>query len=234
MPTLRRAWETRWSVLSAENLASIESEGLRLLEALRTDPVREVPQYPGWTMADLASHTASIHGRTVLVCRQLPQERISAPRLPEGRDPIDWYEETLYEMIEVLTESDPRTPVWTFTTDPDEMWVWERRMVVETGIHRWDAFQALDRVERLSDRVAEQGLEEFPTMWLPHLGEVPTLEVMATDLGRSWVYGDGAAVATVSGTASDVYLRLVSRPSPVQLPESWAEAVDGLAPPPRR
>ena len=102
-------------MLWAENLASIESEGRRLAIAARVDPDREVPQYPGWRLADLASHTASIHGRTVLICRELPADRISAPRLTEGRDPIDWYEETLEEMLTELRGADPETPVWTFT-----------------------------------------------------------------------------------------------------------------------
>jgi hypothetical protein len=40
-------------------------------------------------------------------------------------------------------------------------------------------------------------------------------------------------VARIEATASDLYLRLMSRPSPVVLPDEWAQAVDGLAPPPK-
>lgn len=219
----------RW----AENLASIESEGRRLAAAARMDPEREVPQYPGWSLADLASHTASIHGRTVLICRELPAERISAPRLPHGTDPIDWYEQTLDEMLEALTAADPDSPVWALG-EPHTLEFWERRMVVETGVHRWDAEQAVERFEPLTDRVAGQGLDEFPVMWLPQLGEVTTLLVVAADLGRSWVYGRGDPVSTVEGPASEIYLRLASRPSTVELPTEWAAAVDGLSPPPKR
>jgi hypothetical protein len=71
-------------------------------------------------------------------------------------------------------------------------------------------------------------------MWLPRLPELPVLEVKAEDLGRSWVFGTGGSpLRTVSGTASDLYLRLMSRPSSVQLPHQWATAVDALEPPPR-
>lgn len=218
---------------SAENLAGIESEGRRLAQAARRDPERTVPQYPDWTLADLASHTASIHGRTTLICRELPEERVSAPRLPEGMDPIDWYEETLDEMLEALREADPDAPCWAFGPEPN-VGFWERRMVIETGVHRWDAYQALGEEDRLTDLVARSGLDEFGDMWLPHLGDVPTLQVTATDMGRSWVYGEGEPAASVDGTASDIYLRLLSRPSPVDLPGEWAEAVDSLAPPPKR
>jgi hypothetical protein len=86
----------------------------------------------------------------------------------------------------------------------------------------------------LTELVARSGLEEFADMWLPHLGEVQTLQVTTTDLGASWVYGDGDPVGSIEGTTSDLYLRLVSRPSAVELPGDWAAAVDGLAPPPKR
>lgn len=218
---------------SAENLAGIESEGRRLGVAARREPERPVPQYPDWTLADLASHTASIHGRTALICRELPQERVSAPRLPEGMDPIDWYEETLDEMLEALREANPDAPCWAFGPEPN-LGFWESRMVIETGVHRWDAYQAFGEEDRLTDLVARSGLDEFGDMWLRHLGDVQTLQVTATDLGQSWVYGEGEPATSIEGTASDLYLRLVSRPSPVDLPEVWAEAVDGLAPPPKR
>jgi uncharacterized protein (TIGR03083 family) len=220
-------------VLSAENLAAIESEGRRLGAYVRRDPGRPVLQYPDWTMADLAAHTASIHGRTTAIVTELPTERISAPRLPEGIDAADWYDETLERMLAALRDADPTTPCWGFGPNPC-VGFWETRMVIETGIHRWDAAQAFDEEDRLTDRVAGQGLDEFADMWLPHLESVTTLEVTASDLGRSWVYGEGEPATSIEGTASDLYLRLVSRPSPVELPSDWAVAVDGLAPPPKR
>ena len=203
------------------------------MAAVRRDPARLVPQYPEWTLSDLASHTASIHGRTVIICREHPQERISAPRLPENRDAADWCEETLEEMVAALRESDPSTRVWTFGSEPS-IGFWERRMVVETGVHRWDASDAFGVAEGLTERVAEAGLDEFAQNYLSRLGDVETLEVVATDLGRSWIYGTGDPTASVEGTASDLYLRLVARQSPVELPLAWAAAVDGLPSPPKR
>lgn len=220
-------------MLLAEHLAAIESEGRRLGQAARRDPDRPVPQYPGWTLADLVSHTASIHGRTALICRELPVERVSAPKPPEDGDVIDWYEETLDDMLEALRDTDPASPCWGFGPEPS-VGFWERRMVIETGVHRWDAYQAFDEEDRLTDLVARCGLDEFADMWLPQLGHLPTLEVSSSDLGEAWVFGEGDPVASVHGTASDLYLRLVARPSPVMLPEDWAAAVDGLAPPPKR
>ena len=220
-------------MLSAENLASIESEGRRLGIACRSDPSAEVSQYPGWTLADLASHTASIHGRTVQICRELPTDRISAPRLPEGRDPIDWYEEVLDRMLVALTEADPETPVWTFD-DSGILGFWENRMVVETGVHRWDAETVVRRVEPLTDRVVRVGLEEFGRFWFSQLREVQSLGVVATDLDQAWIYGDGEPSSKIEGSGSEIYLRLMQRPSSVVLPDDWAEAVDAMGQPPKR
>jgi uncharacterized protein (TIGR03083 family) len=220
-------------VLSAENIAGLESEGRRLLTAARREPGRTVPQYPDWTLADLINHTASIHARTVKVVTELPTERVSAPRLPEGADVLDWYEETLESMLAALTAADPTAECWGFVPGAN-VGVWETRMVVETGVHRWDAYQAFGEEDRLTDLVAGSGLDEYGVMWFPRLGDLPTLETIGSDLGRTWVFGEGEPETSIEASASDLYLRLMSRPSPVELPDAWAAAVDDLPPPPKR
>lgn len=220
-------------MLSAENLASIESEGRRLGSHARRDPERAVPQYPDWALTDLASHTASIHGRTTQIVTELPTERISAPRPPNGSDVLDWYDATLEDMLAALRAAEPNAPCWAFGPDPC-VGFWEKRMVIETGVHRWDAAQAFGEEDRLIDNVAVTGLDEFADMWLPQLGEVQPLQVTAVDLQRSWVFGGEWSMSSIEGTASDLYLRLISRPSPLELPDDWTTAVDGLAPPPKR
>ena len=219
-------------MLSAESLASIESEGRRLGLTVRREPDRPVPQYPGWTLADLVAHTASIHARTTLIVSELPSERVPAPMPPYDGDVLDWYDENLDAMLAVLTAADPSTACWGFGANPS-VGFWETRMVVETGVHRWDAYQAFGEQDRLTDHVAKSGLDEFADMWLPRLESVTGLALVATDLGRSWSYG-GEPLATAEGTASDLYLRLMARPSPVTLPADWSAAVDGLDPPPKR
>lgn len=221
-------------MLSAENLESIRIDGERILELCRREPMRPVPQYPGWTMEDLAAHVGSIHGRTTFICRELPYERPSAPRPGDDDDVSDWCGRNLTEMLAELEKADPDVPAWGFWPDPS-LGLWERRMVIETGLHRWDADQAFAEESELGNLVALSGLNEFTDMWLPRLPELPVLEVKAEDLGRTWVFGSGGSpLRTVSGTASDIYLRLMSRPSPVEMPRPWAVALDALEPPPKR
>jgi uncharacterized protein (TIGR03083 family) len=183
-------------------------------------------------MSDLLSHTGSILGRTTMVCRDLHQERPESPKLPEGADAIDWFQDQLTEMLDVLAQADPSTTVWGFGSRPS-VGFWTTRMLIEVGIHRYDASRAWEDLEPLPDDVAIAGVDEFEDMWLPRLGDLPTVRFHAEDFGRTWVYGSGEPEAEISGTASDLYLRLMSRPSPVILPEAWANAVDGLTPPPR-
>ena len=210
-------------------LEVISTEGQRLLDFARRDPARVVPQYPTWTLLDLVTHTASIHARTIAICTSLPQDRIPAPDLPPGREPLEWYAETLAGLLAAFEHTDPETAVWFFTADRT-IGAWERRMLIETGIHRWDAQQAHEDPDPLLPVVAESGLDEFGDMWLPRLGDLPALHVTATDIGRSWTFGTGTAGSPITASASDIYLRLMSRPG-VHLPAEWTAAVDGAGTP---
>jgi uncharacterized protein (TIGR03083 family) len=221
-------------VLSADNLDEIRSEGERVLELGRVDRERPVPQYPGWLISDLVSHLGGNHARTTIICREFPTERPSAPRPPEGADILDWYQENLEGMLTALEESDADAPVWGFWPE-STMGLWEKRMVIETGLHRWDAEQAFGEPAPLTALVARTALDEFGDMWVPRLGEVPgVLEVTASDLGESWSFGSGAGKGSATGSGSDIYLRLMSRASSVELPNDWAMVIDALEPPPKR
>jgi uncharacterized protein (TIGR03083 family) len=225
-------WGRPWFEPLADVLGLIESEGGRLAALVSQDPEHQVPQYPGWTLEQLLVHTGAILGRTAIVCRDRVQERISSPRPDAGANTVDWFESQLRSMLEILANSDPGVPVWGFGPSPN-IGFWWRRMLVEVGVHRWDAEQAFGRPIPLLDEVAEAGLDEFVDVWLSRLDGLPTIEVNATDLGRDWVYGPGDPVHTVEGNSSDLYLRLMARPSPISLPDVWAQAVDALEPPPR-
>lgn len=212
------------------DLIAIEYEAWRIIELGRSAPDRIVPQYPTWSLTDLVVHVAGVHGRTAAICRDLPQEPISRPRLPDGADPFDWAAERLSEMLEALATADPAAEVWTFVADPS-LGFWSRRMVIETGVHRWDAQGAGGPPEPLLDRVARHGLDEFDQLYLPRLGELPTIELRAPDLDRTWRYGEGEPESVIEDAASALFLRLMSRPG-TSLPTVWEAAVDALAPPP--
>jgi uncharacterized protein (TIGR03083 family) len=183
-------------------------------------------------MSGLLAHTGAILGRTALIRRDLLMERPQSPRPGENDDTADWFEARLDEVVAVFRECDPTAPVWGFVPEPT-VGKWIDRMLIEVGVHRWDAEQAFAEPSPLLDEVAGAGLDEFATQWFPRLGDVGVLSVTATDLGRHWHYGEGEPVSTVEAPASEIYLRLMSRRSSVVLPDDWAAAIDSLEPPPR-
>jgi len=227
--TAGRETRTLFDMSEPQDLAIIEREGRRIIELGWHEPDRVVPQYPTWRLRDLVIHVAGIHGRTAVICRTLPAERIPTPRLPKGRDAFDWAEKQLDTMLECLRTADGEAEVWTLVPDP-RLAFWERRMVIETGVHQWDAQSAVEDPGPLLPIVASHGLDEFADLYLPSLGDVPAIRLVATDLARSWTYGDGEPAATIEGTASDLYLRLMSRPG-TSLPLEWEQAVDALRSP---
>lgn len=217
------------SMPSEEIIAAIEDEGRRIITLARQQPDAVVPQYPTWTLRDLVIHVGGVHARTAEICRTLPRERIPTPKPPADADAFGWAEAQLERMLDGLRTADPGAHVWTFVTDK-RLAGWERRMLVETGVHRWDAEGALGTPEPLLPLVAGHGLDEFPELYLPRLGDVPAIELTAVDLGRTWRYGGGEPVTSVEGTASALFLRLVSRPG-VALPQAWEQAIDALPTP---
>ncbi len=214
---------------TADELAVIECEGRHIISFGRGAPERMVIQYPTWTLRDLVVHVAGVHGRTAEVCRTLTRGRIPTPALPDGQDPFDWAAEQLELMLDGLRTADVEAEVWTFVPSK-RMAFWGPRMLIETGVHRWDAQGVVEDPEPLLPMVAASGLDEFSALYLPQLGTVPTIALTATDLGRTWHFGEGEAAAPVEGPASDLFLRLMSRPG-TPLPAEWERAVDALGSP---
>jgi uncharacterized protein (TIGR03083 family) len=215
--------------MPAEDLEVIEGQGRRIIECAQGAPEAMVPQYPTWTLLDLASHVAGVHGRTAVVCETLATERVPVPERPPDADALEWAREQLERMIAGLRTADPEAEVWTFVSER-RLRFWSRRMVVETGVHRWDADGAIGDPRALLPEVAGYGLDEFGDLYLPRLGDVPGIELVATDLGRSWRFGTAEPVARIEDSASALYLRLMQRPG-ASLPEPWARAVDSLGTP---
>src|SRR5690606_40729749 len=61
--------------------------------------------------------------------------------------------------------------VWGFGTD-STVGRWVRRMLVETGVHRWDAQHAFGEATPLTGLVAATALDEFSSMWAPLLDKI--------------------------------------------------------------
>jgi uncharacterized protein (TIGR03083 family) len=217
---------------------AIRTDGAALGRAVRTDPTLPIPRYPAWSLGDLVVHTGSIHARTALVLRERRQERVSR-QYPAasigGTELVDWFEDGVRDVCDVLESTDPSVKVWSLSADRTAGF-WLVRMALETAIHRWDADAAMGRPGQIDPGLAVCGIDEFAGLQAPTLQEVEvaspprTVLLICRDHPASWVVDlsagrfemsrgrDGVeADAQVTGSASDLYLGLMGRADLLEL-----------------
>lgn len=144
-------------------LDSLASDGAALSAAARGVPLETaVPPCPGWSVRDLVAHTGGVHrGRGEVVRRRLTaRPDFEAPPPPSDAELLNWYDEGLAELVEVLRSTDPATPMWTWWPADQTAGFWYRRMAQETVIHRVDAELAAGRSPQVEDDLAVDGIDE--------------------------------------------------------------------------
>ncbi len=165
-----------------------------------SDTAADVPTCPGWTVADLVTHSGGIHRWvTAIVASQAPS-RLPFPEVaPESSSAeglAGWLAAGAAPLLESLRAAGPVTPVWTWGPGRTSGW-WARRMVHETTVHRADAELAVGVAAPVIDPVvAADGIDEFlfnlPSARRPykHLAALPTgasLHLQATDADGGWL-----------------------------------------------
>ncbi len=96
------------------------------------------------------------------------------PQRPGAGLPVDeafaavatFASERAAELHRVLADTDPATPVWSWTPQRDVAWV-TRRMAHETAVHRVDAEHAAGGEHRLAPELAADGIDEFLEFFFP-------------------------------------------------------------------
>ncbi len=240
--------------MTPRHLDLIRAEGSALGRAARIDPTRPVPRYPGWSVADLVVHIGSVHRRTLRIVEERAQEPVDRvyPDTDEPDEVLAWYDDGLEALADAFEVTDKELEVWGLVPSCNVGW-WQRRMAVETSIHRWDAESAHGPAREIDAELAVDAIDEFgqlPAFRLARakLGEPGTvLMLSATDQSASWrlVQGDDSVTlgradeaeggATVSGTASDLYLDMVGRTAgslsaegDVAVIEAWRSMTNSL------
>ncbi len=213
-------------------LDNLASDGALLSEAARPLPFdTPVPSCPGWSVRDLVAHTGGVHRARGEVVRQRLSTRpdFEAPEPPADDHLIEWYDEGLADLLQVLRSTDPSTPNWTWWPPDQTAGFWYRRMAQETVIHRVDAELAAARSSMVEDDLAVDGIDEVLDCFLsgdwgdeprPTPGSGERVQISAGH--RSWLVtlgpnsvelsrGDGDAAGTVSGAPAGVLLWLWGR-----------------------
>lgn len=193
----------------------------------RTGFTMKVPSCPEWTLGDLAFHVGEVHRFWTWIAREEVQDPEAVQR-PEAVDPPDaelaaWLRQGADELISVLREADPSTPVWSWAPQHDMGFI-QRRMPHETSVHRWDAEDTAGRHDAsIATDLAADGISEylFLATAKTYEGEA-RLALHSADTGHDWTgwldegqlrweVGVADAPATLTGSASDLLLTLWRR-----------------------
>lgn len=217
-----------------ELIAGLQREGeLMAAAAADSDLDTPIPTCPGWTMRDLVRHTGAVHRwATAHVAGRL-QEEIGGldqvvPVQPDDSVLIEWFVAGHAALVQALRTADPDLACWTFLPAPSPLAFWARRQAHETGIHRVDAESPGDCITPFPPAFAADGIDELLYCFVTRPSESlraaaeRTVQLHATDVGRSWLVhigpgrvrvtdDAGEGDCTVRGSASDLHLLLWNR-----------------------
>lgn len=232
-------------------LAHVAADGQRIFDLAEANPDADVPACPGWNLTDLAIHTSGVHRRVAHWVANRVSQMESCPdgEPADPTNPFSWCREGLGLLLVTLKAADPHASVWSWT-DRRNAGFYQRRMMHENAIHRWDAESAVGTPGPIDADVATDGVDEVLAVGMRFQSggspiEYPDGSVLLarTDGTDRWLVrsldgtlqvarnGDagGSADATVTGHAEDLLLYLWGRSSAavigadVDVAAAWAQ-----------
>ncbi|HEY3716954.1 MAG TPA: maleylpyruvate isomerase family mycothiol-dependent enzyme [Jatrophihabitantaceae bacterium] len=219
----------------SEHIAALEREGTHLA-TVAADLTAAVPPCPRWTVHDLVTHLGGVHRwATSIVREQLDDDPLDEPDAAfvapaPGEDVRQWFRAGLADLVDALRAADPALQCFTFLPAPSPLAFWARRQAHETAIHRADAESATGAITPFPADFAADGIDELNAFVgrrrkFRHVDAPRTLAIRPDDAdgwtitlapdGVRAVAGAGPAEATVSGSASDLYLWVWNRPATI-------------------
>jgi uncharacterized protein (TIGR03083 family) len=154
-----------------EYLGHLRREGVALLIGAQSAGLdTPIDACPGWDTARLVGHTAKIFQRTAVVVSESlsePPDNDRFPRFASDEGVFDQYSESLDQLLDALAAADPEGPSWNFTGQNLTNAFWQRRMLHETSIHRWDVEIAGGHASEFPADLAVDGIDELLTVLIP-------------------------------------------------------------------
>lgn len=199
---------------------------------------------PGWNMRDLVRHLGMIHLWAAAnvafpesdwldvsdlpdLVRYWPELTGESGEYPDDAELVDWYRDTLANLIEVLKSAPVDVAAFTFLPAPTPLTMWARRQASEIAIHRFDAEQAQGITSRFDPQFATDMLDELLSGFAPRPRPLDVerpyvIHVHAEDTGDHWYVTMGpentetsregdAVDLTLTATAADLYVLLWNR-----------------------
>src|SRR3954452_5180962 len=176
----------------SELVATVRGEGESILAAGRLGldvPVRTCGR---WKMRDLLVHVGRGYTRvgTLVSERRTTELKFPAPP-PRSTDPITYLDDAIDQLVHVLGDAEADTPVWNWSSGPQEAAFWARRMAHESAVHHYDAQRAHGLAQPVDADLAHDGLDELIDLILPRIRERDEVELpeasylfIATDEGE--------------------------------------------------
>ena len=121
-------------------LGAIEREGQLLAKAGDRNLGAVVPACPGWTVQTVLVHLGRVYRSVTehVVARATEMIPFTKTPSPDGFEVVEWYRESMAQLLDALRELGPDEPVWTWSDDHTGDFYF-RRMAHETAMHRYDA-----------------------------------------------------------------------------------------------
>lgn len=153
-------------------------------------------------MADLVWHVGGVHeffGAVVREQRLDPNVTGRATRPDSFAGIVDFGQRMADQLVQVLTDTDPAAPAWSWTADQTAGFV-TRRMTHETAVHRLDAEQAAANTFSIDAELASDGVDEFLSNFLiwaaPDAAPVDgSVHLHCTDVAGEWLVKQSADAA---------------------------------------
>ena len=224
---------------TAGYLALLERDGVLLAAAAEAAGLdSSVPPCPKWLVGDLVRHVGSVHRWAAWIvrdrCADDPAPTMDdMPRPAPDEDVLAWYRAGHADLVRILRDADPGLQCFTFMPAPSSLAFWARRQAHETAIHRGDAESVSGAITGHPNDFALDGIDELLAGFMPrrksfrYVDAPRTLSVRPHN-AEPWLitlapagvhatHDAGDAEATVSGSASDLYLWLWNRPASVHV-----------------
>lgn len=237
----------REGVNSDAYLRRLAADSAEIADVASGDLALPIPSCPGWSAGDLLLHLGWVYEwvgdlvesgatdqeRDVKPIRSSVMKRRETreadPTFATSQSGVDWYREQADRLVKVLSARNPDEHIWTWWPPNQTAGFWQRRMALETVVHRWDVLSAFGREEPIDVAMARDGIEEVLYIHLPgeYEGSSPhgngeTYRFHCSDCNCDWiVHFDGdrievteaqdVADLSFTGTASDVLLFLWRR-----------------------
>lgn len=132
--------------MNYDYLKSIETDRRALaVIAADSDLDLSIPGCPDWTLKELLAHVSGAsRWMSKCVSEGLAAQQRILPPAPDGRDELlDWFHQSIDELLTVLSGTPPDELVWTpISGSLGSVW-WRRKAALQVAIHRTDAEQAL-------------------------------------------------------------------------------------------